>query len=219
VRVRAGGTTRLDLTLGRKGAAPDTLSALRIVSDVITSGAGFPGDLLDALPIDEARQALTLVPGVVARGEDVGIGSATEHSIRGGAPGAASVYVDGAPVRFETLGIQSLAIGTNALAELSVTTGVPAAMASDARGGVIAYVTKSGGRRFSARFRADTDEPFGDGSSVGYNRIEGAAGGPLPGMQRLRWFLSAAVLGQGSRYRGPGAADQPTYVSAARTPR
>jgi hypothetical protein len=211
VRVSAGGTARLDLTLGR-GGAPDTPSALRIVSDVITSGAGFPGDLLDALSIDEARQALTLVPGVVARGEDVGIGSATEHSIRGGAPGEASVYVDGAPVRFETMGIQGLAIGTNALAELSVTTGVPAAMASDARGGVIAYVTKSGGRRLLASLRADSDEPFGDASSVGYNRFEGAVGGPFPGIQRLRWFLSTAVLGQGSRYLGLGAADQPTYV-------
>jgi hypothetical protein len=212
VRVRAGGTTRLDLTLGRSGAVPDLSGALRMASDAIASGGSFPGDLLDAMPVDEARQALTLMPGVVARGTDVGIGSATGHSIRGGAPGESSVYVDGALVRFETLGIQGLSVGTNALAELSVTTGVPAALASDARGGVIAYVTKSGGRRFSARLRADTDEPFGDGSSVGYNRFEGAVGGPLPGVQRLRWFLSAAVLGQGSRYRGPGAADQPTYV-------
>ncbi|MGH7613845.1 MAG: TonB-dependent receptor domain-containing protein [Gemmatimonadales bacterium] len=212
VRVRAGTTTRLDLSLGRTAPAPGTLSALRIVSDAMSSGATFPGELLDALPVDEARQTLTLMPGVVARGTDVGIGSATGHSIRGGAPGEASVYVDGAPVRFETLGIQGLAVGTNALAELSVTTGVPTALTSDGRGGVIGYVTRSGGREFSARVRADTDEPFGDGSSVGYNRFEGAAGGPSPGMQRVRWFLSAAVLGQRSRYRGPGAADQPTYV-------
>jgi len=148
----------------------------------------------------------------VARGTDVGISSATEHSIRGGAPGEASVYVDGAPVRFETFGVQGLAISPNALTELSVTTGVPAPLASDARGGVITYITRSGGRRLSAHLRAETDEPFGNGSGVGYNRVEGAAGGPFPGMQRLRWFLSAAVLGQGSRYLGAGAADQPTYV-------
>ena len=212
VRVRAGETTRLDLTLGQSGVAVSALGAQRVASDPITSAGHFPGDLLDALPVDDARQALLLMPGVVSRGTDVGIGTATGHSIRGAAPGESSVYVDGAPVRFETLGLQGLALGTNALAELSATTGVPAALASDARGGVIAYVTRSGGRHFSARFRADTDEPFGDGSSVGYNRFEGAAGGPLPGLQRLRWFLSAALLGQGSRFRGSGAAEQPTYA-------
>ncbi len=214
IRVRAGATTRLNLTLGRSGVALEAPGARRMASDAISSGGDFPGDLLDALPVDDARHALTLMPGVVSRGTDLGIGSPAGLSIRGAAPGESSVYVDGAPVRFETLGIQSLALGTNSLAELSVTTGVPAALASDARGGVIAYVTKSGGRMFSARFRADTDEPFGDGSSVGYNRFEGAVGGPVPGLQRMRWFLSAAVLGQGSRYLGSGAADQPTFVVA-----
>ncbi len=212
VRVRADGTTRLDLTLGRSGVAVEALEGRRMASDALSSAGRFPGDLLDALPVDDARQALTLMPGVVSRGTDVGIGTASGHSIRGAAPGESSVYVDGAQVRFETLGLQGLALGTNSLAELSVTTGVPAALASDARGGVIAYVTRSGGRRFSARFRADTDEPFGAGSSVGYNRLEGAAGGPVPGLQRMRWFLSAAVLGQGSRYLGSGAADQPAFV-------
>jgi hypothetical protein len=209
VRVRAGGSARLDLRLGSRGAAA---GSLRPAAEAMSSGGAFSGDLIDSLPVDEARQVLTLVPGVVARGRDVGIVSATRHSIRGGAAGEASVYVDGAPIRFEALGVQRLVIGTNALTELSVTTGVPSAMAGDARGGVIAYVTRSGGRKFSARFRADTDEPFGDGSSVGYNRFEGAVGGPWPGVPRLRWFVSAAVLGQGSRYLGQGAADQPTYV-------
>ena len=74
VRVRADGTTRLDLTLGRSGVAVEALEARHMTSDAITFATHLPGALLDALPVDDARQALTLMPGVVSRGTDLGIG-------------------------------------------------------------------------------------------------------------------------------------------------
>ena len=180
--------------------------------DTLTSHATFSGADLERLPIDDPRQAFMLAPGVVLRGTDIGIGSADDLSIRGAAPGEASVYIDGAPVRFETLGRQQIALGVNAIGQMSLTTGVPDILAADVGGGVISIATRSGGTRLAGSLRADTDQPLGNGSSVGFNRFEGALGGPMPGVRRLSWYLSGALLGQSSQYRGLGAADQPSFV-------
>jgi len=178
-----------------------------------TSETLIRGALLGNLPVDDPRQALTLVPGVVMRGGEIGIAEIPRLSVRGGDPGAASVYIDGAPVRFQTLGTQQIALGTNAINQLSVVTGVASPIASDAGGGgVISYVTRSGGPRFAANFRAASDAVFTDGAAIGYNRLEGALGGPLPLAPHLTWFVSAALQGQPSDYRGLGAAGEPTYV-------
>jgi hypothetical protein len=180
--------------------------------DTLTSHTTFSGADLERLPIDDPRQVFVLAPGVVLRGTDIGIGSADDLSIRGAAPGEASVYIDGAPVRFETLGRQQIALGVNAIGQMSLTTGVPDILAADVGGRVMSIATRSGGTRLAGSLRADTDQPFGNGSSVGFNRLEGALGGPMPGARRLSWYLSAALLGQSSQYRGIGAADQPSFV-------
>ncbi|SRR6266566_992429 len=204
VLVPAGGTVQVNFAPpARATVAPPQLA---------TSGMVFSGGLLGDLPIDDARQALVLVPGVVMRGGQIGIADAADLSVRGADLGSASVYIDGAPVRFETLGTDLLAVGTNAISQASVVTGIPSPLASDARGGVISYVTRAGGARFAGTFRATGDGASPDGSSVGYNRFEGAIGGPLPVMPHLTWFVSGTLYGQRSAYRGLGAADQPSYV-------
>src|SRR5947199_177509 len=105
-----------------------------------------------------------------------------------------------------------MAPGTLGIDRISVTTGVPAASVLDACGGVISYVTAAGGQRLTGIWRTETDEPFGDGSTVGYNRFEGWVGGPVPGVARLSWAASGTLYGQRSQYYGRGAADQPAYV-------
>src|SRR5205823_1423045 len=84
----------------------------------------------------------------------------------------------GAPLRFQAFGTQAMAPGTFGIDRISVTTGVTAASVLDAGGGVISYVTAAGGQRLTGIWRTETDEPFGDGSTVGYNRFEGWVGGP-----------------------------------------
>jgi TonB-dependent receptor-like protein len=178
----------------------------------LTSQATLTGDFLSRLPIDDPRHALMLVPGVVLRGGDIGIASAPQLSIRGSPLGEASVYVDGAPVRSELLGTQGLSLGTLGIDAVAVTTGVPDVTVGDARGGVISYITPAGGAKLTGRGRADSDEPFWDGSTVGYNRFEGEVGGRLAGVPHLTWFVSGTLQGQRSQYYGRGAADQPAYV-------
>ena len=172
----------------------------------------FRGTALRRLPIDDPRQAFTLIPGVVLRSGDIGIGVSPDVSIRGGVPGQASVYIDGAPVRFQTFGTQGIGLAANAIADASLTTGVAPAVIADAAGGVVGYVTRAGGDRLVGQVRWDSDEPFGDAVSVGYNRLEGSVGGPLPVAPNLSFFLSTTLQGQRSGYRGAGAASVPAYV-------
>lgn len=212
--VGSGGVLLLALCKSGWAQEADTTRAGKVTHDSLASGVAIPGPLLRLLPVDDPRAALPVSPGVVLRSGpgEVGITVAPQLQIRGGTTGGAAAYVDGAPVRFETLGSQNLVLGANSLDQVGVTTGVPTASVADARDGVVNYVTRGGGARFGASVRAETDGMFGDGSSVGYNRFDGEVGGPFPGIRNLTWFVSAGLTGQGSPYYGSGAADQPTFV-------
>jgi len=167
--------------------------------------------LLLALPVDDPREALTLVPGMVRRGTALGIGAGTGLRLRGGAPDGAAVYIDGAPIRDLLTGVPGVTLATNSIDAITVTRGPASVELEDAGGGgVLEYTTRSGGPHLDGHLVAATDAPFGDGSRVGFNRFSAATGGPAG--PRATWFFSGEVTGQRSAYRGMGAADQPAYV-------
>ena len=95
-----------------------------------------------------------------------------------------------------------------------MTTGALGVEFSDAQSGVIAYTTRAGGEKVAGSFSTETDEPFGNSMSVGFNRFEGSLGGPVPHVNNLRWFGSAVVQGQGSDFRGKGADSVPIFTVA-----
>ncbi len=179
--------------------------------DELTSRTLLEGALLSRIPIDDNRQGLGLASGVVLRGADLGIAEVPDLSIRGSGADQTAVFVDGAPARFETAGMSQLALGANAISEVSVVTGTQRATVAEARGGSISYVTRAGGPSFDAGLSAGTDGPFSKSSTVGFNRFDGYAGGPMPGLRNLTWFVSGAVYGQASQYRGAGADTVPTF--------
>ena len=204
VRVQGGFTLTVNIKLTPSAVAigPVTVEAAAnpiVPRDKVTSGATVAGDLVAHLPVDDVRQVLTFQPGVVESGSAAGV------SIRGGRPGEANVYIDGAPVRGTNSGSQRITVSTNALEEASVTTGALGVEFSDAQSGVISYTTKAGGEKISGSFSGETDEPFGNAMSVGFNRFEGSLGGPVPSVKNLRWFGSAVVQGQASDFRGKDA--------------
>src|SRR5256886_3424798 len=164
--------------------------------DQVASKSIVSGDLVTHLPVDDVRNVVALQPGVVESGAGQGV------SIRGGRPGEANVYIDGAPVRQSQSGGQGIRLGANALEEASVATGALPVEFSDAQSGVISYTTKAGGQKLAGSTSYETDEPFGDAISVGYNRIEAGLGGPIPGVANLTWFGSATMPGPQSRFRG-----------------
>jgi hypothetical protein len=158
------------------------------------------------LPIDDVRNVIAIQPGVVESGSGAGL------VIRGGRPGEANVYIDGAPVRSTNFGSQAITVGTNAVEEASVTTGAIGVEFGDAQSGIISYTTRAGGEKLAGSVSGATDEPFGNSVSVGYNRFEGALGGPIPGVKNLRFFVSTVTQGQVSPFRGMGWDQVPTYV-------
>ena len=172
--------------------------------DQVATKSIITGTLVADMPVDNVRQVLSLQPGVVESGKSQGL------SIRGGRPGEAAVYVDGALVRSQQTGAQRLNVGTNALEEASITTGALGAEFSDAQSGVIAFITRGGGPSFDGAIAYETDEMFGDASSVGLNRAEVSLGGPI--MNNLTFFLAGTVNGQQSDWRGKGAEEFPSYV-------
>ncbi len=226
VRVQGGFTLTVNVKLTPSAVAigPVTVEAAAIPlvpRDKVTSGSSVGGEFVHELPVDDSRQVLTLQPGVVESGQAAGL------SIRGGRPGEANIYIDGAPVR-STNGALSAAfrrsvseqgvlvapidVATNAIEEVSVTTGALAVDFSDAQSGVVAYTTKAGGDKIAGSFSTETDEPFGDAISVGFNRFEGSVGGPVPKVNNLRWFLSGIVQGQSSAFIGKDADSVPRFV-------
>lgn len=176
------------------------------------SSRSLAGVLLGRLPVDEPRHAFPLIAGVVLRTSSIGIDTRPVLLIRGGRRGAMNVYVDGAPLRFQTLGSAGIGPAINAIDDVTVITGVAAPELWDVGGGALVYTTRTGGARWGGDVRWDSDEPFGNAYTVGYNRIEGSAGGPIG--VRTTVFASATLQGQRSAYRGPGAASVPTYVLA-----
>jgi hypothetical protein len=194
VRVLGGQTITQDVKLTPSAVAigPVTVVAAAnpiVPRDQVTSKGILDGRLAQDLPVDDVRQLIQLTPGVVETNRSVGV------SIRGGRPGEANVYIDGAPVRGTNSGGQRIEIATNALEEASVTTGALGVEFSDAQSGVIAYTTRAGGPKLAGSFAAETDEPFGDGVSIGFNRYEGSVGGPIPKVSNLTWFASGVVQG------------------------
>jgi hypothetical protein len=187
------------------GAITVTVSENPIVPrDQVTSKSIVTGALVEDLPVDNVRDVMALAPGVVESGASKGL------SIRGGRPGEAAVYVDGALVRSARTGAARLSLGTNALEEASLTTGAVGAEFSEAQSGVIAVITRGGGPRFTSTLSYQTDEMFGDNISVGYNRAEASVGGPVFG--NLTFYLSGTVDGRKSGFRGKGFENERSFV-------
>ncbi|HYS21637.1 MAG TPA: TonB-dependent receptor [Gemmatimonadales bacterium] len=176
--------------------------------DQVTSKTIVSGSLVASLPIDDVRNVISLQPGVVESGAGAGV------AIRGGRPGEANVYIDGAPVRSTNSGAQAITVGTNAVEEASVTTGAIGVEFGDAQAGIISFTSKAGGEKLAGSLSGQTDEPFGNAISLGFNRFEGSIGGPIPRIANLRFFVSGVLQGQVSPFRGSGWDQVPTYVAA-----
>jgi hypothetical protein len=208
VRVLADQTLTVNFGLKRAvelGAITVTVQQNPIVPrDQVTSKAIVTGTVVNDMPVDNVRAVLALQPGVVESGKGEGL------SIRGGRAGEAAVYVDGALVQSENLGGSRLTVGTNSLEEASLTSGALGAEFGDAQSGVISYVTKAGGTKLSGAASYETDQPFGNSISVGYNRAELSLGGPIMG--NLTFYLSGTLNGRQSGFRGKGGDVVPSYV-------
>jgi len=212
VRVTGGNTITVDVKMQSSAVVLTgvtvTAAANPIVPrDQVASKTTVSQQLVDNLPVDDIRNIIAVQPGVVESGASAGV------SIRGGRPGEANVYIDGAPVRAQNSGSQRVNLGTNAVEEASVTTGALGVEFADAQSGVISFTTRAGGQTYDGSVSVESDAPFGNGISVGYNRFEANVGGPIPKVQNLTFFFSSILQGKLSDFRGMGQDRNASYVT------
>lgn len=211
VRVIGGNTITVDVKMQSSAVVLTgvtvTAAANPIVPrDQVASKTSVSQQLVDNLPVDDIRNIVAIQPGVVESGASGGV------SIRGGRPGEANVYIDGAPVRATNSGSQRVNLGTNAIEEASVTTGALGVEFADAQSGVISFTTRAGGQSYDGSVSLETDSPFGDAISVGYNRFEANVGGPIPKINNLTFFVSSILQGKLSDFRGTDQDKNASYV-------
>jgi hypothetical protein len=161
--------------------------------DQVSSKAIVTGELIDALPMDNATSIVVLQPGVIDTDEG--------RTIRGSRPNEEAVYVDGVITRRYLTGeVEPIELPTNALAEVDVTTGGIGAEYMDAGSGLVNYVTRSGGSTLGGSLVLFTDQSAPKEWRTGFNRLEFTFGGPILREQNLSFFLAGAA--EGRKYQG-----------------
>src|SRR5262245_31912437 len=196
-RVLAGQTMTLDFKLEQAAVQVEALVVQGernplVPRDQVSSKAIVTGETIDQLPMDNSNSIILLQPGVVNTNEG--------RTIRGSRPGEEAVYVDGVLVRRygreipNTNGVadtEPLELPTNSLAQVDVTTGGFGARFGEAQSGVINYVTRTGGSRFSGTAALQTDRIAPVDWTNGLSRGELSIGGPLT--KNLTYFLATVA--------------------------
>ena len=217
VKVLAGQTITVDIQLEQTAVQIQEITVVTqtqplVPRDEVTTKQRVDGEFADKLPIDRINQVLQLQPGVTAD-------NAGNLSIRGGRNNEAATYVDGVPVtpgyrgdRFVGSPGSQLSVATNAFEEASVTTGSSSAEFGNARSGIIAIVTKTGGQNYQGSASYETDEPFGVNHSLGLNRFQGSVSGPIA--NRLTFAFGATLEGQRALEDGFNSQNVPIFLQA-----
>jgi hypothetical protein len=219
VKVLAGQTITVDIQLEQTAVQIQEITVVTqtqplVPRDEVTSKQRIDGEFTSKLPVDRINSVLTLQPGVVAATPN-----GNTLSIRGGRTQEAVTYIDGVPVTAGYRGDSrrgsagsEISVGTNSLEEASVTTGSSSAEFGNAQSGVISIQTKTGGSSYTGTVNYETDEPFGAGHSLGFNRVTASLGGPL--IQNLTFFVSGALEGQQSVESGFDSQKFPLFLQA-----
>lgn len=199
-RILAGQTTTLNFQLEQTAVQLQALTVEGqrnplVPRDQTASKAIVRGQTVDELPLDNASQIVVLQPGVVETNCVTSSGALGQcRAIRGGRPNEEAVFIDGVLVRsFGTGRAGDISLPTNALEQVDVTVGAFSAEFGDAQSGVVSYVTRRGGPKYTGSLETQTDQLGPDSWRTDFNRLEATLGGPISGP--LTFFLAGTVNG------------------------
>ncbi|MCZ6674083.1 MAG: carboxypeptidase-like regulatory domain-containing protein, partial [Verrucomicrobia bacterium] len=152
VRVSVDLTTRINFSLNEAVVELGmevvvTAERPMIVKDQTSSAAVVGALELEALPIDQVEEAITLQTGVV-QGADGGI------HIRGGRSNEIQYLVDGIAVTDPFSGTNGVQVENNSIQELTVVSGTFNAEYGQAQSGIINITTKSGTEKFTGNIQS-----------------------------------------------------------------
>lgn len=198
VRVNVDFTTRLDfkLSTGAFELAAVVVQGDRnplIRQDLTNPTVSINAESIQELPVDQISDIIKLQAGVVT-GND-----GTIH-VRGGRSNEISFTLNGISLNDPYENSSSIGIATNAVQEVSVSTGTFSAQYGNALSGVVNYVTKEGGDKYTFSLRGYAGDYVSSKTSLfkdiekldilNRGRAEATFGGPLPGLKDGRFYLS-----------------------------
>ncbi len=202
VRVNVDFTTRVDQKMSPtvlEGQVVEVLGEKNplVRADLTNTQVAISSEKIDELPIDNIRDIVKLQAGIT-------VDNSGNIHIRGGRSNEIAFQVNGLSINNPFGNTQGVGIATNAVEEVSVSAGTFSAEYGNALSGVINFVTKDGGPKYSGSFRAWTGDNFSSHKDLFYNideinpfnnsRAEWTLGGPIPGTNKKVTFFTSGVV-------------------------
>ncbi len=199
VKVSVDFTTRLEIQLSTDVIALETVEvqaeAPMVRRDLTSSQAVIDATAIEALPVENVTQVLTLQAGITQ-------GTGGEIHIRGGRSTEIQYTVNGVSIVNPFDNTRSVSIATNAIEELSVVAGTFNAEYGNALSGVVNTVTKEGGPTYRGTISAYTgdyvssrDETFfniDDFDALNNPVVEATLSGPIvPDLGNMLTFFAS----------------------------
>lgn len=199
VRVNVGFTTRLEIQLN-----PGEITLATVViqgeknplirQDLTNPTVAITAESIESLPVDNISDIIKLQAGVVT-GDDGSI------HVRGGYGNEVAYSLNGLSMNDPYGNSRSVGVATNAVQEVSVSTGTFSAEFGNALSGVVNYVTKEGGEKYSFSTRGYMGDYLSTRKELFPNiekinplnrgRVEATFGGPVPFLGGTNFFVSS----------------------------
>jgi outer membrane receptor protein involved in Fe transport len=211
VRVAVDFTTRLDVKIkqGSIDLPPVVVQGERnplIRQDLTNPQVAITSDKIQELPVNSLAEVIKLQAGVV-------VGNDGEIHIRGGRANEIAYTINGVPINNPFNNSQSVGIATNAVEEVSVSSGTFSAEYGNALSGVINYVTREATEKYTGSIRAYAGDLVSSHKDLFFNiekidplnvaRIEGTLGGPVPLTDNnFLFFLSTVYANNKGNFYG-----------------
>jgi len=210
VRVNVGFTTAIDFELPSGAIEMDAVVVQGernplIRQDLTNPTVAINSETLDILPIDNISDVIQLQAGVV-KADDGNL------HVRGGRSNEVAYQINGLSINDPYSNTRAVGVATNAVQEVSVSTGTFSAEFGNALSGVVNYVTKEGGDKYTFSLRGYVGEYVSSRDNLFDNiddidpfnrkRMEATFGGKLPFSENTKFFVSGIFTDNKGLYYG-----------------
>ncbi|MEN8191206.1 MAG: TonB-dependent receptor [Bacteroidota bacterium] len=208
-RVNVDFTTRIEFELSSGSVTMEAVVVQGVRDPLIRQDLTNPtvainAETIQELPVDQISDVIKLQAGVTV-GDDGAI------HMRGGFGNETSYTLNGVSLNDPYNNKKSVGLATNAVQEVSVSSGTFSAEYGNALSGLVNYVTKEGGNKLSFSLRGyagdyvtsrtELFENIDEIDPLNRGRLEATIGGPLI-FQSLKFFVSGVYENYGGLYYG-----------------
>ena len=201
VRINIDFTTRVDQMISPTTLEMETVEVFGernplVRKDLTNTQVAVTSEVINELPVQQINEVIALQAGVVVDNNGA-------LHIRGGRSNEIAYQVNGLSINNPFNNSQGVGLATNAIEEVSVSAGTFSAEYGNALSGVINFVTKDGGSKYSGTVRAwigdnlsshkETFFNIDDVDPLNNRRLEWTVGGPVPLFNDKLTFFTSGV--------------------------